>query len=271
MSTNIPQEVYSALKEFGLTDYETRAFIALITNGVSSAKDLSDRTKIPYSRIYDVLVNLENLGWVKVISGRPMQYKAERPAFVAKLAKKQIEEKYVRIEHALLEKLEPLYGHEEEVESTPIWILNGNVQQKIIDMIHSTQKSVTLFLKNPNENMLSDFFESLLALTGRKVDLFIIVDEKNLNIKNRNIWRKLISIAKIQTVKNVLFDGILFDNQDMIIFLTTFFNNVVREENIVFSVSEQRLITYVKNYFKMLWSLGTKFSLKTFSDDDISV
>ena len=110
MSGNIPQEVYSALKEFGLTDYETRAFIALITNGISSAKDLSDRTKIPYSRIYDVLVNLENLGWVKVISGRPMQYKAERPAFVAKLAKKQIEEKYQRIEHALLEKLEPLYG-----------------------------------------------------------------------------------------------------------------------------------------------------------------
>ncbi len=69
MSGNIPQEVYSALKEFGLTDYETRAFIALITNGISSAKDLSDRTKIPYSRIYDVLVNLENLGWVKVISG----------------------------------------------------------------------------------------------------------------------------------------------------------------------------------------------------------
>ena len=91
MSSNIPQEVYAALKEFGLTDYETRAFIALITTGISSAKELSDRTKIPYSRIYDVLVNLENIGWVKVISGRPMKYKAERPAYVAKLAKKQIE------------------------------------------------------------------------------------------------------------------------------------------------------------------------------------
>jgi HTH-type transcriptional regulator, sugar sensing transcriptional regulator len=262
MSGNIPQEVFSALKEFGLTDYESRAFIALITNGISSAKDLSDRTKIPYSRIYDVLVNLENLGWVKVISGRPMQYKAERPAFVAKLAKKQIEEKYQRIEAALLEKLEPLYGHEETVESTPIWIINGNVQQKITDMIHNATKSINIFFKNPNETLLNDFFEPLLALNSKKVDIYLIIDEKNLNIKNKNIWRKLMSIAKIQTAKNVMFDGMMFDNTEMIIFLNTFFNVTVKEENMVFLISEQRLLNYTKNYFKMLWSLGTKFSLR---------
>ncbi len=221
MSDNIPQEVYAALKEFGLTDYETRAFIALITSGATSAKDLSDRTHIPYSRVYDVLVNLENLGWVKVISGRPMQYKAERPAFVAKLAKKQMDEKYQRIEHALIEKLEPLYGHEEIVESTPIWILNGNVQQKIVDMIRNTTRTLTIFLKYPSEAILTDYFEHLLFLTSKKVDIYILVNERNLQIKNRNIWRKLLSIAKIQTVKSVLFDAMLFDNQDLVIFLTT--------------------------------------------------
>jgi sugar-specific transcriptional regulator TrmB len=267
MSGNIPQEVYSALKEFGLTDYETRAFIALISNGVSSAKDLSDRTKIPYSRIYDVLVNLENLGWVKVISGRPMQYKAERPAFVAKLAKKQIEEKYQRIEHALLEKLEPLYGHEETVESTPVWIVNGNVQQKIVDMIRNSTKSINIFFKNPNENLLTELFDHLLYLSTKKIDIYVLIDEQNLIIKNKNIWRKLMSIAKIQTVKNVLFDGILFDNTEMIIFLNTFFNVSPKEENMVFLITEQRLITYTKNYFKMLLSSSTKFSLR--SNDEV--
>jgi HTH-type transcriptional regulator, sugar sensing transcriptional regulator len=262
MSSNIPQEVYAALKEFGLTDYETRAFIALITNGVSSAKELSDRTKIPYSRIYDVLVNLENIGWVKVISGRPMKYRAERPVFVAKLAKKQIEEKYKRIELALIEKLEPLFGHEEQVESTPIWILNGNVQQKVIDMIRATSKTLTVFLRNPKEEILSEFFEHFLFLTGKKVDINILVNEHNLTIKNKNIWRKIASIAKIQTVKNVLFDSFLFDNNEMVIFLTTFFKISIRDENMVFLITESRLINYTKTYFKMLWSIGEKFSLK---------
>jgi sugar-specific transcriptional regulator TrmB len=262
MSTNIPQEVYAALKEFGLTDYETRAFIALITHGVSSAKELSDRTKIPYSRIYDVLVNLENLGWVKVISGRPMQYKAERPAFVAKLAKKQIEEKYTRIEHALIEKLEPLYGNDESVDTTPIWILNGNVQQKFVDTIRNTAKTLIIFLKNANENFLQDHFEHLLFLTGKNVEINIIIGETNLQIKNKNIWRKLISIAKIQTVKHVLFDAFLFDDREMFIFLTTFFNIDIKEENMIFMISEPRLINYTRTYFRMLWTMGKKFTLK---------
>jgi HTH-type transcriptional regulator, sugar sensing transcriptional regulator len=263
MGTNIPQEVYAALKEFGLTDYETRAFIALITNGVSSAKELSDRTKIPYSRIYDVLVNLENLGWVKVISGRPMKYKSERPAFVAKLAKKQIEEKYQRIEQALVEKLEPLYGHEEQVESTPIWIMNGNVEEKVIEMIRNTEKNLTIFLKNPNEGMLTDFFEHFLYIVGKKVEISIVMSESILNsTQNKNIWRKVSSIAKIQTVRNVLFDSFLFDTQDMIIFLTTFFKIAIKDENMVFLIQEERLINYTKTYFKMLWSMGNKFSMK---------
>jgi HTH-type transcriptional regulator, sugar sensing transcriptional regulator len=265
MINTIPQEVYAALKEFGLTDYETRAFIALINHGVSSAKELSDRTKIPYSRIYDVLVNLESSGWVKVISGRPMKYKAERPASVAKLAKQQIEEKYKRIEIALIEKLEPLYGQEEQVESTPIWILNGNVQQKVIDMISNATKSVTIFLKYPNEKFLEEIFEHLLSLDDNKVSLNIVVNEANLRIENRNIWRKLSSIAKVQVVqKNLIFDAILFDDKELIIFLTTFLKLDVKDENMVFLITEARLISYTIAYFKMVWSIGTKFSLKTY-------
>lgn len=264
MSSNIPQEVYAALKEFGLTDYETRAFIALITNGISSAKELSDRTKIPYSRIYDVLVNLENIGWVKVISGRPMKYKAERPAYVAKLAKKQIEAKYSRIEAALIEKLEPLYGHEEIIESTPIYILNGNVQQKVVDMVRATENTLTIFMKNPNELMLADLFDHFLFLVEKKVDINILVDERHLKVENKNIWRKISSIAKLQVVKSVLFDAMLFDNQDMVIFLTTFFKIAIQDENMVFLIQESRLINYSKTYFKMIWSMGEKFLLKNY-------
>ncbi|MHA1777244.1 MAG: hypothetical protein DRO88_02715 [Promethearchaeia archaeon] len=266
MKTNISQEVYAALKEYGLTDYETRAFVALITNGVSSAKELSDRTNIPYSRIYDVLVNLETQQWVKVISGRPMKYKAERPAFVAKLAKKELEEKYQRIESALLEKLEPLYGAEETVESTPIWILNGQVFQKVEEMIRTTSKNLTLFLKNPNEKMISDYFDIFLDLSEKKVEINVLVDETHLKIQNKNTWRKLASIAHIQLVKHVLFDAFLFDQSEMIIFLTSFMKIDIKDENMVFLIQENRLINYSKTYFKMLWSMGRKFSMREFNN-----
>src|SRR6056297_1051869 len=212
MLSNISQDVYAALKEFGLTDYETRAFIALITNGVSSAKQLSEKTKIPYSRIYDVLVNLENIGWVNVISGRPMKYRAERPAKVAKLAKKQIEEKYSRIETALVEKLEPLFGHEDTVDSTPIWILNGDLKNKVKDMIINCEENLTIFLKHPTESFLEEYFDQYLELTEKNVDIKIVINGHNLKIEEKNLWRKITSIAEVQVVdKHIMFDSMLFD------------------------------------------------------------
>jgi HTH-type transcriptional regulator, sugar sensing transcriptional regulator len=264
MNSIISQEVYSALKSYGLTDYETRAFIALITQGISSAKQLSERTKIPYSRIYDVLVNLENISWVTVIAGRPMKYKAERPKSVARIAKKQIEAKYERIEHVLLEKLEPLYGNQKQIDSTPIWILNGDIRDKITDMITTTKKEISVCLKTPNEQFLEAIFDTLLQVTDNQVKINILLSKKHFKVENKNIWRKLSSISTIQICDRMDFDNIIFDDQEMLVFLTSFFKLVLHTENMIFLVQEKSLIKRTKDYFKTKWHEGEKFSLKEY-------
>ncbi|MHA1585258.1 MAG: TrmB family transcriptional regulator [Promethearchaeota archaeon] len=269
MDATIPQEVYAALKEFGLTDYETRAFITLITNGIQSAKELSTHTKIPYSRIYDVLVNLENLGWVKVISGRPMQYKAQNPSFVAKLAKKQIEEKYERIENALVEKLEPFYGRDDHIESTPIWILNGNVGDKISDLINSASQTFWIYMKNLNEKILENYYEKIFALSVKKVDIRVLLNKNNIKIQNKTIWRKMGSIAKIKMFENIDFDALSIDESEMILFLSSFYNLGVTDENLVFLVQEPKLMYHNKKYMQDIWSNGEDFALKNFEKINI--
>lgn len=264
MLSKIPQEVYAALKEFGLTDYETRAFVALTINGTSSAKEISDKTNIPYSRIYDILLNLESQGWVKVTAGRPMKYSAERPITVAKIAKKQLEEKYARIETALIDKLEPLYGNEKEIDTTPIFLLKSGILQKVEEIIKNSKKSVEILFNKPDEKLLEDIFEFILDASTRKVEINIAIPE-GYEPKERKIWRKLLTIAKIKTVSKVIFDGIVVDgtdNGDLLIFLSSFFSIRVKEENLVFLVNEKRLLNYTTTYFKYLWNLGKKFSLK---------
>jgi sugar-specific transcriptional regulator TrmB len=259
--SKIPQEVYAALKEFGLTDYETRAFVALTINGVSSAKDISDKTQIPYSRIYDILLNLESQGWVSVNQGRPMLYRAERPSVVAKIAKKQLEEKYKRIESALIDKLEPLYGNEKEIDTTPIWILRGEISSKIREVIDNAKKTIRILFTNPNEELLEEFFDNLTAACGRKIELEVVIPE-NYDPKDKKVWRKLLTIAKIKTDSKIIFDGILVDEEDLLVFLSSFFNIKIKEENMVFWISDTRLINYAATYFRYLWNLGNKFSLK---------
>ena len=71
----------------------------------------------------------------------------------------------------------------------------------------------------------------------------------------------MLTIAKIQSTSRVMFDGIIIDEADLMVFLSSFFKINVREENMVFWITEVNLVRYTMTYFKTLWSLGEKFSL----------
>ena len=261
------QDVYPALKDYGLTDYETRAFIALITTGISSAKQLSERTKIPYSRIYDVLVNLEKIGWINVINGRPMKYQALRPKSVAVIAKQEIEEKYVRLEKVLIDELEPPYEKEEEEQATPIWMITGNISKKIMEINDYVEDNITILLKNPNEQIIQTIMETLIAATDKKqIRVFVAIEKANMKtpIMDKKLWRKFSSLAEIYLVKHVLNDSIIVDNERMIIFLSSFIKPDVSIDDTIFIVNSEVLINHTKQYNNVMIRNGEKFDHKKY-------
>jgi sugar-specific transcriptional regulator TrmB len=67
------------LDPLGLTEYEEQALEQLIELGRTTAPNLSEATGIPKARIYDVLDELGDLGYLKVIPGRPKQYQPKPP------------------------------------------------------------------------------------------------------------------------------------------------------------------------------------------------
>ncbi len=208
-------------------------------------------------------VSLVSAGWVKVHQGRPMMYQAERPIAVAKIAKQQLEDKYKRIESALIDKLEPLYGNEKEIDTTPIWILKGDVKVKITELLNNSKKTIQILFTNPNELLLEEFFQNILDAQTRKVEIEVIIPKSfSPKDENKKIWRKMLTIAKIKRAPKVIFDGILVDNVDLLIFLSSFFDVRIKEENMVFWISENRLINYATTYFRYLWNMGEKFTLK---------
>ena len=67
----VSEKTKRALREIGLTEYETVAYLFLLTSGSKTANQIGKSTGLPYSKIYDVLTSLEEKGWVDVESGRP--------------------------------------------------------------------------------------------------------------------------------------------------------------------------------------------------------
>ncbi|TFF91191.1 TrmB family transcriptional regulator, partial [Candidatus Thorarchaeota archaeon] len=75
----VSENALKALRELGLTEYETSAYLALVDGGKMAASDISSESGVPYSRIYDVLGRLEEKGFVQIQRGRPTLYTAKAP------------------------------------------------------------------------------------------------------------------------------------------------------------------------------------------------
>jgi len=67
------------LREMGLSEYKAKAYVSLLKQGTSTAKEVASAANIPQSRVYDVLDSLETEGFVKVQPGRPKKFGPVEP------------------------------------------------------------------------------------------------------------------------------------------------------------------------------------------------
>jgi len=79
MANMSSQDTEALLDPLELTEYEEQALECLIKLGRTTAPALSEATGIPKARIYGVLDELADLGYLKVIPGRPKQYQPKSP------------------------------------------------------------------------------------------------------------------------------------------------------------------------------------------------
>jgi len=70
----------ATLRDLGLSEYESRAYRALLETGPTTAKELSRASDVPMGRIYDVLGGLESDDLVRTqTASRPKKYVAVEP------------------------------------------------------------------------------------------------------------------------------------------------------------------------------------------------
>jgi len=71
-----------ALDRLGLTEYEETALRELFRLGRTTAPDLAEAAGIPKARVYGVLDELADRGFLKVVPGRPKEYVVRSPGEV---------------------------------------------------------------------------------------------------------------------------------------------------------------------------------------------
>jgi sugar-specific transcriptional regulator TrmB len=71
--------VMEYLKQAGLTNYESEAYLALLSKREMTAEEISEKTSVPITRVYGTLEQLMQKGFAKVMQGRPKRFHAVSP------------------------------------------------------------------------------------------------------------------------------------------------------------------------------------------------
>src|SRR5207244_2555268 len=106
---SVSEKTRRALKEFGLTEYEAKVYVSLVESGTQAASELSRTASIPYSKIYEILGNLERKGWVETEQGRPSKYYPKAPSTALESSRARLETTLKSSQADAMEELQPLY------------------------------------------------------------------------------------------------------------------------------------------------------------------
>jgi len=89
--------VSRTLTMFGLSDYETRAYVALVAVGTGSASSVAELARIPRTSAYKVMKSLEAKGFAKELKGRPRAFGPVDPSELSKKLVGEVEEVFRKI------------------------------------------------------------------------------------------------------------------------------------------------------------------------------
>ncbi|HXY47588.1 MAG TPA: helix-turn-helix domain-containing protein [Thermoplasmata archaeon] len=133
------RQAAEVLGKVGLTQYEARAYIALVARGVGDAATLATAAGIPRTSAYKVLESLAEKGYAKPTGGKPILFRPTPPLDVAESLKGAIQEVFEQ-----LAQLHRVVG--EHGEPQLVYLLSGRdkVVAKIGELLDQSTQSFIL-------------------------------------------------------------------------------------------------------------------------------
>jgi len=89
--------VASTFSRLGLSEYESRAYVALVALGAGSANIVAEVAQIPRTSSYKVMRSLEQKGFVRKLQRRPRSFSPVDPSEVSKRLVAQVEESFGKV------------------------------------------------------------------------------------------------------------------------------------------------------------------------------
>ena len=173
----LTREIVTALSELGLNKYESKVYLTLITEGISTAKNISDITAIPYGKVYEIINMLASKGFVNTLPTKPMKCQPLSPKESIETLKRNHQERIEKFEKIVLKELEPLFTKSKRfVEPQGIfWVMKGrsNINRKMEELIRKARKHICIFTSENGLKRLGLHKEVLEEANSKNVKIMV--------------------------------------------------------------------------------------------------
>jgi sugar-specific transcriptional regulator TrmB len=242
---NISQEARRILRELGLTDYETRAYLALLEYGVLTASQISENAGVPYSKVYETLASLERKGWIETEQGRPGRHYPKAPSEALAAAKMQLEDKIKAWERTIAGELQPFYEKREFREKPDIWILRGelNTLAKLKEVLDKAKSEVMIAAIILPKALIDLVVPLLQHLRDSDVKIYLMAPKKAADWNTK----ELRGVAEVRVRDQMFGGGIIIDGKEAILFMGE------DKPTLVIWSNHLGLVQFAKDYFQHLW------------------
>jgi sugar-specific transcriptional regulator TrmB len=168
------EQAIDLLQKLGLKEYEARCFVALARLPKGTAKEISETSEVPRTRVYDAIRVLETKGLVEIQHSNPQQFRAVPIEEAAETLRQEYESRTDTLVEALAA-IEPAESNGGDEEIThEVWALSGTaaITNRTQQLIDAAGREIMLIVGR-DEVVTDELLEQLQEALDTGLDVLI--------------------------------------------------------------------------------------------------
>ncbi len=171
------------LQQLGLKEYEAKCLVALSRLPKATAKEISETSEVPRTRVYDAIRVLESKGLVEIQHSNPQQFRAVSIAEAGETLRQEYESRTETLVEAL-EDIEPAQSTTDEEITHEVWSLTGEtaIHNRTQQLIAAAGEEIVLIIGR-EEVVTDELLEDLR--TAQETRIRVLVGTSNEALRER--------------------------------------------------------------------------------------
>ena len=247
---SVSDKTKKSLENIGLTSYEIRSYTTLLKEREINASEISEKSGVPYSKIYEVLGMLEEKGWIGSDGSRPTKYFAKSPTTALETTKQSTENEFLKNQSVILTELTSLYEKSGTSEKPDIWVISGamNIVAKIMELVENCRSEVLIAIPQAGEEIVKQALPKLRQLNEKGVKITILTSDK----LDKESVKSISRIAKIKIKSGLFGGGIISDKRYVVILMGPEISGSKTTDIVAIWADHAGLAGFAKEYFEYL-------------------